>query len=125
MGPRFNGVEDVDVCIRDAFHWAPSMGPRFNGVEDRRASAAVHLHQEPSMGPRFNGVEDFLNQPLYALSRFALQWGHALMAWKTDQIDEVTRREIYLQWGHALMAWKTTSTRRTARPGTTFNGATL
>ena len=37
----------------------------------------------------------------------ALQWGHALMAWKTRDNGVPTYVKIELQWGHALMAWKT------------------
>ena len=39
------------------------------------------------MGPRFNGVED------------------------RDDRRTTARRSLRLQWGHALMAWKTTSSR--------------
>ena len=58
MGPRFNGVEDLEAdrsinIVREA-----SMGPRFNGVEDRRDVHEKSSSSLASMGPRFNGVED-------------------------------------------------------------------
>ena len=36
------------------------------------------------MGPRFNGVED-IEEAAKAVEAERLQWGHALMAWKTFQ----------------------------------------
>ena len=69
--------------------------------------------------------------------RGKLQWGHALMAWKTEDehtqevelsdasmgprfngvedeaiADGMKTRSSLLQWGHALMAWKTKTMRR-------------
>ena len=35
------------------------------------------------MGPRFNGVEDQLSEAVRNIGNTKLQWGHALMAWKT------------------------------------------
>ena len=83
------------------------MGPRFNGVEDKLADCrAKHNTDWASMGPRFNGVED--NEKLFQCPLGALlQWGHALMAWKTSVEDATRIARILLQWGHALMAWKT------------------
>ena len=59
------------------------MGPRFNGVEDKPTGSAGTLGDAASMGPRFNGVED--QEKVADVSvRLKLQWGHALMAWKTQ-----------------------------------------
>ena len=51
------------------------MGPRFNGVEDRRIGDAGH-----------NSVSQ-------------LQWGHALMAWKTRQQVAIFAREADASMG--------------------------
>ena len=62
------------------------------------------------MGPRFNGVEDLSDPTTIKQRNHRLQWGHALMAWKTSQYwDDPTNLRM-LQWGHALMAWKTSVT---------------
>ena len=45
------------------------------------------------MGPRFNGVEDFKLGPVAQDNRL-LQWGHALMAWKTLREQTATRRAV-------------------------------
>ena len=77
------------------------------------------------MGPRFNGVEDVL--PLYLPNGCdLLQWGHALMAWKTTLHAVMLDRMKRLQWGHALMAWKTVphGVANEAK-ASRFNGATL
>ena len=59
MGPRFNGVEDLDdVVLPFAIRMRASMGPRFNGVEDPQPTNAKNTGTRASMGPRFNGVED-------------------------------------------------------------------
>ena len=107
MGPRFNGVEDNDVesvtVNAIALQWGhalmawktssgpsfrnrgprASMGPRFNGVEDYRKWQGALPRLAASMGPRFNGVEDSSGIVLFRLLVEMLQWGHALMAWKT------------------------------------------
>ena len=133
MGPRFNGVEDhrlrrpqqqrqstrlqwghalmawktALIEIRDGKLYGPSMGPRFNGVEDEAIEDNPHSGRAPSMGPRFNGVEDPPAEMRELLARAILQWGHALMAWKTWIAESNGLSDIHLQWGHALMAWKT------------------
>ena len=79
------------------------------------------------MGPRFNGVED---KQLECQSNpsHSLQWGHALMAWKTTKGAAARSAEDALQWGHALMAWKTRGDPRIVRVdsrasmGPRFNG---
>ena len=38
------------------------------------------------MGPRFNGVEDSARRGIGRSPDCPLQWGHALMAWKTQWI---------------------------------------
>ena len=108
MGPRFNGVEDrLDRLVRPALicqlQWGhalmawktcgfgdwgkigcgASMGPRFNGVEDPEVRLKWKLAARASMGPRFNGVEDPDRLATRTRPRTRLQWGHALMAWKT------------------------------------------
>ena len=85
------------------------------------------------MGPRFNGVEDGVKKWSVDYSE-QLQWGHALMAWKTrspavlrcgaikasmgprfNGVEDIVIGALamcsmlVLQWGHALMAWKTIS----------------
>ena len=45
------------------------------------------------MGPRFNGVEDVLTGGIASLEYAPLQWGHALMAWKTSK--DLRRRQVY------------------------------
>ena len=59
------------------------MGPRFNGVEDPSLPPDVTFLTTPSMGPRFNGVEDDVAGDAHGCLNAGLQWGHALMAWKT------------------------------------------
>ena len=79
------------------------------------------------MGPRFNGVEDLRPIPDADVLHL-LQWGHALMAWKTVDGDFKGSRVYTLQWGHALMAWKTGLSpmipvgRADASMGPRFNG---
>ena len=87
------------------------------------------------MGPRFNGVEDAVNRLPSSREKQMLQWGHALMAWKTafnlrprhragdasmgprfNGVEDETTKVASavatpLQWGHALMAWKTSLAR--------------
>ena len=60
------------------------MGPRFNGVEDKETNHAYKTRSDASMGPRFNGVEDRVLTEENKLAANWLQWGHALMAWKTS-----------------------------------------
>ena len=81
----------------------------------------------------------------------SLQWGHALMAWKTmsgngwhllyriasmgprfNGVEDPAGASVsadlaaVLQWGHALMAWKTVHQLRPQQAGKRrFNGATL
>ena len=101
MGPRFNGVEDEgDWQVEPTEVRVASMGPRFNGVEDRPLQLVVIWIIGASMGPRFNGVEDV--KPSGGLAGFSK-----------------------LQWGHALMAWKTGSTKPSPLTTPSFNGATL
>ena len=90
MGPRFNGVEDLEAILTNIHAVNASMGPRFNGVEDLASYDATTTQSPASMGPRFNGVEDAFVE-LDGTSRHdALQWGHALMAWKTlDSADTI------------------------------------
>ena len=64
------------------------MGPRFNGVEDKIIERPGVITADASMGPRFNGVEDCRShRSLSPPNR--LQWGHALMAWKTAAREHV------------------------------------
>ena len=50
------------------------------------------------MGPRFNGVED--DESRAAGSNLAgLQWGHALMAWKTPQWSSMEKRSSRASMG--------------------------
>ena len=87
---------------------SPSMGPRFNGVEDLAVVSEASVSTTvPSMGPRFNGVEDQPGRSWFGCNQDDLQWGHALMAWKTLFPIGPARAPGRLQWGHALMAWKT------------------
>ena len=80
-----------------------------------------------SMGPRFNGVEDSGRRGGFRGANW-LQWGHALMAWKTQGNSSERIPERPLQWGHALMAWKTSTTSaglcsiQPASMGPRFNG---
>ena len=60
------------------------MGPRFNGVEDESEPLRPGLSRLASMGPRFNGVEDLRSADHRQPEGTGLQWGHALMAWKTS-----------------------------------------
>ena len=83
MGPRFNGVEDAGPLVPSPSHGTnASMGPRFNGVEDHNRRVTSQCRIEASMGPRFNGVED-KRRANDKRNPEQLQWGHALMAWKT------------------------------------------
>ena len=77
------------------------------------------------MGPRFNGVEDGDKIEAERRARGMLQWGHALMAWKTSLTFDVGPHLERLQWGHALMAWKTREPRFRRPHCRRFNGATL
>ena len=125
MGPRFNGVEDLKARVCPYQRTSASMGPRFNGVEDHLIRDCANIGVNASMGPRFNGVEDW-GEDGAALSRRRLQWGHALMAWKTRRLMIASAERSELQWGHALMAWKTRSVEQSGWPrSTSFNGATL
>ena len=127
------------------------MGPRFNGVEDLLLGLGIAVLEKASMGPRFNGVEDRFSNSVLRSKASGLQWGHALMAWKTHHAPVGTEASgeasmgprfngvedrgdtLYtppkgnqLQWGHALMAWKTRQHRpRTVLVPRSFNGATL
>ena len=60
------------------------MGPRFNGVEDTPPASGRAPPSIASMGPRFNGVEDAAPAVPTLPTAVVLQWGHALMAWKTS-----------------------------------------
>ena len=75
------------------------MGPRFNGVEDEWTDDLQFVVIDgASMGPRFNGVEDpFLAGVPSWLDR--LQWGHALMAWKTVMETCRSRRHVRASMG--------------------------
>ena len=125
MGPRFNGVEDLDHAELLEHVVLASMGPRFNGVED---SPDV---SRPARNPLWLqwGHALMAWKTVPAVSKLPssreLQWGHALMAWKTLERSVPISRTDVLQWGHALMAWKTRPARagRDAQHG--FNGATL
>ena len=78
------------------------------------------------MGPRFNGVEDRTGGTRRAVRAARLQWGHALMAWKTPAQSGESLPLRTASMGPRFNGVEDQIIRlaRSSSPGS-FNGATL
>ena len=106
MGPCFRGMENFGPNSGRFLLFLASMGPCFRGMENPTGPVYFYNFSNASMGPCFRGMENYQFSSAHD-TVYALQWGHALGAWKTWGTRLPASPNALLQWGHALGAWKT------------------